>query len=58
MFFQYRYQGIVIGPIAAYVSVYDEVILHCDLHVVRRFELNVYHVVILHAHEGGFHIRL
>ena len=37
MFFKNRDQGIIIGAVAAYLSMYDKIILYRDLDIICRF---------------------
>ena len=58
MLFQNRDQRVVISPVAADITVDNEIVLYCDLDIVCRFQLAVEHVVFFHSHEGCFQICL
>lgn len=45
-----------VGALLVDAVVQDKLVLGGDLRIVRRLELSVPHVVVLHPHEGGIGI--
>ena len=55
--FQKRHQSPYIIPVLEDVDCNDIFTVHANLHIVPWLLLGIPHVVILHVHKGGIHIR-